>query len=116
MRHAIVIADPAATTTREVAFWILAIIAVTAGLGVRLPLVSVIKFVMVTVPPDGIVNEDAKTGVWANEVTFVAGPPPTPGTKVSDGLMDTPTPYALAVQDMVVVAEFDPTKLPPIPI
>jgi len=36
MRHAIVIADPAATTTREVAFWILAIIAVTAGLGMVL--------------------------------------------------------------------------------
>jgi NADH-quinone oxidoreductase subunit J len=36
MLHATVIADPAATTTREVAFWILAIIAVTAGLGMVL--------------------------------------------------------------------------------
>ena len=36
MKHAIILADPAATTTREFAFWILAIISVTAGLGMIL--------------------------------------------------------------------------------
>jgi NADH-quinone oxidoreductase subunit J len=33
MKHALILAAPAATTTRELAFWILAIIAVAAGLG-----------------------------------------------------------------------------------
>jgi NADH-quinone oxidoreductase subunit J len=36
MKHAIILAAPAATTTRELAFWILAIIAVAAGLGMIL--------------------------------------------------------------------------------
>ncbi|HUZ23698.1 MAG TPA: NADH-quinone oxidoreductase subunit J [Streptosporangiaceae bacterium] len=36
MSHSMVLASPAATTTRELAFWILAIIAVVAGLGMVL--------------------------------------------------------------------------------
>ena len=48
------------------------------------PLVMVMKLVMLTAPPAGIVNGKANAGVWTNEVVFVVGPPPP-----AAGLMET---------------------------
>ena len=58
-------------------------VAVTFGLGLKMPFVSVMKLVMLMVPA-AIVNGNWNDGVCAKDVVFVAGPPPPPAA----GLMD----------------------------
>ena len=65
-------------------------VAVMAGVAVKEPFVSVMKFVMVTMPPAGRVKDEAKAGVWAKEVTLVAGP--LPPAVAGAGLWKFPPP------------------------